>query len=208
MTISDKNMDPPVPAASERDDLMREVADLRRQLAKHELAEISLSESNAALHRSEAQFSRIFQQSPICLGISDIESGELFRVNDIWCETFGYTPEEAIGKTTVALGLLRPDDSQREALLDVLKKDGTVRNFEARMLTKDGQILTVLYSCDPIEYEGATRLYTTITDITQRAETKRLFEVAFESNPEIVTITNAQDGRFINVNKRFWTITA
>ena len=144
-------MDPPVPAASERDDLMREVADLRRQLAKHELDEVSLSETNAALRKSEAQFGRIFQQSPICLTISDIESGELFRVNDIWCETFGYTPEEAIGKTTVVLDLLGPVDSNREAFWDVLKKDGKVRNVEARMQTKDRQILTVLYSCDTID---------------------------------------------------------
>ena len=56
MTISDKNLDPAAPSASERDDLMREVADLRRQLAKHELDEVSLSETNAALRKSEAQF--------------------------------------------------------------------------------------------------------------------------------------------------------
>lgn len=182
---------------------MREVADLRRQLAKHELDEVSLSETNAALRKSEAQFGRIFQQSPICLAISDIESGEIFRVNDFWCKTFGYAPEEAIGKTTVALDLLGPVDSNREAFLDVLKKDGKVRNVEARMQTKDRQILTVLYSCDTIEYEGATRLYTTITDITQRANSEQLFAVAFEANPEFMTISSVANGRLINANRRF-----
>ena len=71
------------------------------------------------------------------------------------------------------------------------------------METKGGQILTVLYSCDLIDFEGETRLYTTITDLTQRSEMDRLFAVAFENNPEIVTITSAETGRFINANKWF-----
>ena len=71
------------------------------------------------------------------------------------------------------------------------------------MRAKNGQLLTVLYSCDLIEFGGKDRLYTTITDITQRANAEHLFAVAFEANPEIMTISNAADGRIIDANRRF-----
>ncbi len=141
-----------------------------------------------ALRRSEAQFARIFQQSPICLSITDIDTGEFIRVNDFWCATFGYSQVETIGKTTADLELLAPKNNQRQALLEVLKKKGKVRDFEARVKTKGGQVLTVLYSCDLIEFEGVTRLYSTITDITERRELEaalRLSEARFQDFAEI-----------------------
>ncbi len=155
------------------------------------------------LRRSEAQFTRIFQQNPICLTITAIDTGEFFRVNDTWCQTLGYSEDEAIGQSSVGLNIWQATDSQRGGFLKLLKQNGAVRNFETRMRTKDGQILTVLISADLIDFEGEERLYSTITDITQRAEAERLFAVAFDANPESVALSRVDNGVFINVNRRF-----
>ncbi|MBT5194805.1 MAG: PAS domain S-box protein [Rhodospirillaceae bacterium] len=203
MTISDEKTDPSALDSLDRDELLREVESLRQRLAGLEQGEENSEEIPSASSQPSEQFARIFQQSAVCLVISDIDTGHLFRVNDFWCKTFGYSQEEVFGKTLVELGLMRPSDNRREVLIDVLEKEGRVRNFEGRMQTKGEQVLTVSYSCDLIEFEGKTRLYTTITDNTQRAEAERLFAVAFEDNPNIVTITRARDGCFINANKRF-----
>ncbi len=203
MTVSDQDAKQRKVEFPEREDLLCEIDALRRQLVDAQKAVQSAAELSAQADDSEAQFARIFMHSPICLTISDVETGRFFQVNDVWCETFGYGRDEAIDKTSVELGLLSPIDEQRADLLSGLRRDGRVRDFEARMQTKHGQILTVLLSCDLIQYEGETRLYTTITDITKRAELERLFTVAFEENPEMVTMTDARDGRFINVNRRF-----
>ncbi len=155
------------------------------------------------LRRSEAQFTRIFQQSPICLTITAIESSEFLRVNDTWCKTFGFDQAEVIGKTSIELNIWQPIESQRGGYLALLERDGTVRNFETVMRTKSGQKLTVLISADLIDYEGEQRLYSTVTDITQRAEAEHLFATAFEANPESVCLSRVEDGIFINVNQRF-----
>ncbi|MFP6746703.1 MAG: PAS domain S-box protein [Alphaproteobacteria bacterium] len=151
-----------------------------------ERADLGCGGGDDAPRRSEIQFARIFQQSPVRLTISDADTGEFIQVNDIWCETFGYNQAEAIGKAPVELGLLQPKDSQR--LLQTLEKDGKVRDFEARMKTKNGQVLTVLYSGDLIEFDGAVRLYSTIADITGRRELEaalRLSEARFQDFAEI-----------------------
>ena len=155
------------------------------------------------LRRSEAQFTRIFQQSPVCLTITAIDTSEFFRVNDTWCQTLGYSQDEVIGQTAVGLNIWQATDRQRGGYLNLLKRNGTVRNFETRMRTKDGQILTVLISADLLDFEGEARLYSTITDITQRAEAERLFAVAFDANPESVALSRVDNGVFINVNRRF-----
>ena len=155
------------------------------------------------LRRSEAQFTRIFQQSPVCLTITAIDTSEFFRVNDTWCQTLGYSQDEVIGQTAVGLNIWQATDRQRGGYLNLLKRNGTVRNLETRMRTKDGQILTVLISADLLDFEGEARLYSTITDITQRAEAERLFAVAFDANPESVALSRVDNGVFINVNRRF-----
>ncbi len=155
------------------------------------------------LRRSEEQFTRIFQQSPICLTITTVESGEFIRVNDTWCETFGFDQADVVGKTSLELNIWQPIEDQRGGYLTLLERDGTVRNFETEMRTKGGQKLTVLISADLIDFEGEQRLYSTVTDITQRAEAEHLFAVAFEANPESVCLSRVDDGAFINVNQRF-----
>ncbi|MBT4041970.1 MAG: PAS domain S-box protein [Rhodospirillaceae bacterium] len=155
------------------------------------------------LRRSEAQFTRIFQQSPICLTITSIENGQFFRVNDAWCQTYGYAEDEVLGESSVELGIWDATDDQRNGYLKLLQQDGKVRNFETQMRTKDGQVITVLISADHIIFEGEERLYSTITNITKRAELERTLATAFDANPEMVALTRADDGRFINANQQF-----
>jgi PAS domain S-box-containing protein len=155
------------------------------------------------LRRSEAQFTRIFQQSSICQTITNIETGEFYRVNDTWCRTFGYRQEETVGESTVTLGIWKATKDQRGGYLELLKREGKVHNFETKMQAKDGRILTVLISADLIDFEGEERSYSTITNITERAELERSFAIAFEANPEMVTVSHAVDGTIINANQRF-----
>ncbi|MCU1348189.1 MAG: diguanylate cyclase/phosphodiesterase with sensor(s), partial [Acidobacteria bacterium] len=62
-------------------------------------------EAARALADSESRFSRLFQASPVALGISTVAEGRIIDVNESWLETFGYRRDEVIGRTNADLGL-------------------------------------------------------------------------------------------------------
>lgn len=125
-----------------------------------------------ALIESEERFAKAFNASPIVLTISSLRTGKLIEVNDTFVKTTGFSREEAIGQTTLELGLWkRPED--REAELGVVRQRGQVRDQEYQFQTKSGRELTGLLSAERIELDGEPVALTVIRDIT---EEKRLME--------------------------------
>ena len=57
-----------------------------------------------ALRESEARFEQIFRLAPEVMGISRLSDGEYLDVNDAFVRIIGYRREEAIGRTSEALG--------------------------------------------------------------------------------------------------------
>ena len=114
MTIPENIVAPLTQTASEHRELLDEIQRLRNKISDLEGGDTAASdtatdaETEQTQQRSIIQNKQIFQQSPICLTISEVDTGEFIQVNKIWCETFGYTEAEAIGKTSIELKLLQP----------------------------------------------------------------------------------------------------
>src|SRR5512134_8160 len=51
-----------------------------------------------ALLESEEKFSKIFQQAPLFITLSDIETGRLYEVNEKFLEVSGFARDEVIGR--------------------------------------------------------------------------------------------------------------
>jgi PAS domain S-box-containing protein len=123
--------------------------------------------ANEALRVSEKKFSRAFHATPDWVVLSKPESGEFLEVNEGFERISGYSREEVLGRTSLALGIwTRPD--QRAALVRQLASYGTVRDIEAVLRGKSGEERVLLLSLDAIDLGGEKSMLTVGRDITER----------------------------------------
>ncbi|HEX8560416.1 MAG TPA: PAS domain S-box protein [Pyrinomonadaceae bacterium] len=130
--------------------------------------------AEAALRESESRFARAFEAIPLALTITSLRTGRLLEVNETFTRLSGFAREEAVGRTTVELGLWA-EPADREAGPAALARHGRVRGVEQRFRVKGGAELTGMLSAEQIEVGGEPCALTVIEDITEkkRAEAER-----------------------------------
>lgn len=147
----------------------QEALALLQSLADHCAGALIRIQARAELDASEERFRAVFERSPISIGLLTVPDGQLVEFNRACAEAFGYTREEAIGRTSVELGLW-VDPAERDRYVTELRAKGHVSGFEARMRRKNGEIFIVLYSGSLIQIKGQTYGLNSLVDITgQRA---------------------------------------
>ena len=120
-----------------------------------------------ALQASESRFSIAFNSNPMLATISMLEGGRFLAVNDSFVALSGYSREEAVGHTALELNLW-PNPEVRRKVMDKLKKEKRVRDFEARIRLKNGEERMLLLSVEKIELDGQVCLLHVANDVTQR----------------------------------------
>ncbi len=126
-------------------------------------------QAEGVLKESEEKFSRAFHSNPHPMSIVTLEEGRYLDVNDSYVQTFGFSREELLGRTTVEMGILK-DDSTRRKILQSLKKRKTVKNLEVNFYTKSGREIETMFSGDKMEIGDQTCLLSIVTDITERKQ--------------------------------------
>jgi PAS domain S-box-containing protein len=120
-----------------------------------------------ALRASESRFSIAFNSNPMLATISMLEGGRFLAVNDSFVALTGYSREEAVGHTALELNLW-PNPEDRRRVMDTLKKEKRVRDFEAGIRLKNGEQRKLLLSVEKIELDGQVCLLHAANDVTQR----------------------------------------
>jgi PAS domain S-box-containing protein len=146
-----------------------------------------------------------FDLNPSAMSISTIE-GEILEVNRSFEAILGYSSEELIGRTSSDLGLFDP--GSREWGRSVVGEGGHFEQLEIRLRKKNGDFVWVLGSVHPVEYQKRTCLLSSFVDINRRKtlemellESRELFVKAFDLNPLMMAVAQADSGRWINVNQ-------
>jgi PAS domain S-box-containing protein len=120
-----------------------------------------------ALQASENRFSVAFNSNPMLATISVLENGRFLAVNDSFITMTGYSREEAIGHTALELNLW-PDPEDRRRVMEQVKKESRVRDFEAGIRLKNGDERILLLSVEKIELDGQICLLHVANDVTDR----------------------------------------
>lgn len=157
------------------------------------------------LRISEEKFSKTFHNSPNPISITKIADGKIIEINDAFSRITGYTREEAVGRTTVELGIWE-NPVDRANFIGDLKKNGRVVDLEIVFKTRTNQV-TCLVSSEIVEIQNEQCLIAVIQDITtlkQALETikeqNNFLNAIFESEPECVKVL-ALNGEITQMNR-------
>jgi two-component system, NarL family, sensor histidine kinase UhpB len=155
-------------------------------ITKRKLAEESL-------RLSEERFAKAFQASPEPISIYRHQDGVLLEVNERWVLVYGYAREEALGRTSLELGLFNPGD--REQIRGLLERQRSVREIEVALKTKLGEIRHVSLSAEQIVINNELCDIFLHRDVTERKraenENRQLIHQLGERVKELTAIHHA-----------------
>jgi two-component system cell cycle sensor histidine kinase/response regulator CckA len=129
---------------------------------------IATDAAHKALLGSEAKFAKAFNANPSGMAITTMDGG-VVDVNEAFVRTLGYSREEAIGRSTVELGVW-PTPEERLRVIQQAQAFGRVQAVEIEVRTKEGVSRTLLYSAELIDLDGAPHVLVLTTDITERRQ--------------------------------------
>jgi PAS domain S-box-containing protein len=125
-------------------------------------------QSEKALRESEFKFRSLFDLSPQAIALTELETGKLADVNNMFCDLTQYAPKEIIGKTTTGVGFYSDDD--RAIFLKELQTSGEVNGLEMEFKAKDGTILHGLMFARIIRISGQSFILTIFLDVTEQIQ--------------------------------------
>jgi PAS domain S-box-containing protein len=150
-----------------------------------------------ALRDNEQKFSIMFDKAPFSAALSKLPDGKLVNVNEAFERAFGFSKDEAIGKTSSELGFNR-DQENRARTLAELKAHGFVHDLELRLFTKVGAERIFLVNIDTVEIGGEKYILQTTQDITER---KLAEEEVRRLNAELEQRVRARTAQLESANK-------
>ncbi|AZE56354.1 Sensory box/GGDEF family protein [Pseudomonas synxantha] len=124
-------------------------------------------EREHALSHSEKRFATLFHLCPNMVLLTRQADGLISEANQYFEMLFGWPVADAIGRTTLELGLWR-DPEQRALLVKATQRKGEPMTMEVQFCASNGQIHDGTLSAQKVELDGEAYLISTFLDTTER----------------------------------------
>ncbi|MDK2956216.1 MAG: hypothetical protein PWQ57_1712 [Desulfovibrionales bacterium] len=170
---------------------------------------IDISEQKMAEHaleESRAQLQCVLDASPIPIFIASLATGKSLYANEMASSVLG-TLEGVKGG--VPSGVSK---KQEDAVLELLLRDGGVRDYDVKALDAEGNPLWFTSSATLIEYKGEQAVLGAFLDITEKMESKRRLQEAYTELDQVFHSAGSgmlllrNDGVIHKVNRRLLEI--
>ncbi len=160
------------------------------------------------LELERSKFRKAFEASSSAMAISKLENSSFLELNEAFCHVFGYSREEALGKSSLELGLIK-SEALRARIVARLEDKKNIRNQEIVAYAKDGSPRYGVFSADCIELVGEKYLLMTFVDMTEqrrvqdalRQQSARLTSL-LDSVPDMIFFKDLE-GRYLGCNAVF-----
>ncbi|MGA9762088.1 MAG: PAS domain S-box protein [Gaiellaceae bacterium] len=159
-------------------------------------------QAEEALADSERKLLSVFTSVPVSIVVSDPVDGRFWDVNQEFERMFECAYDDVVGKTSVELGLWT-DPNDRQRLLEMVERDGEVRDQEFALRTLGGKELTVRANVLPATVGGSRYLLYALADITERKQMEEQLEMlklSIDVHPAGAYWLNS-DGEFVYANE-------
>ncbi|WP_061250286.1 PAS domain S-box protein [Leptospira alstonii] len=167
------------------------------------------------VREKEEILSQIFRLNPSAITLTTL-NGVFLEINDRFLEYTGKSKEEVLSKTVIELGVYY-NLKEREKIIELLQRDGIVRNLEIGMRTADGKVKPILFSARFVESFGEKKILAIGHDITEikayaqelenlaneLVKSKDLFQKLFQLTPSALVVTDWENRTILDVNERF-----
>ncbi len=156
-----------------------------RDVTEHRRAE-------RALRESEERFKAIAENTAVGIGVVDAADQKFLYANAAYHAAFGYSLDELMGRKA---GDVYYDPEDRSRILQTLKDQGRVTNYEVRLKRKDGSVFWSSSTIRPISFSGKPALIGAFIDVTERKNAEEalrrseaLFRSLTESSPDCIAL--------------------
>jgi PAS domain S-box-containing protein len=156
------------------------------------------------IKESEEKFRKAFMTGADAYYIATLDGGKLIEVNDRFEDVFGFSREEAIGKTSLELGLYA-DPADRSKMVSEIKAQGYARNLELRGKRKSREPITILLSANILAGGGEPIILGVVRDISEQKRAQESLvrlRHAVDASGEVVFMTD-RDGVITSINPEF-----
>jgi len=165
-------------------------------------------ETEIAIKHSEEKIRKILESSPDSITVTDLE-GNITECNEATLKLHKFSSkEELIGKSAF---MFFPKGEQKRAMENLQKtlKDGSIKNLEYTLLTKDGKEFPAELSVGVInDASGKPVAFVAITkDITERKEAQEILQESedkyrklFELGSDALFLIEVETGRILDLN--------
>ena len=134
-----------------------------------------------ALKESEERFRTIAEALPVLISLSRTEDSTIVFTNTAYNEAFGFRKEEIIGRKGPEVYY---DPADRAKMIDAIREQGLVSNYQLKAKRADGTPLWLLSSVRPITFGGKPAILGASIDISERVraeEAARASEERFKA---------------------------
>jgi PAS domain S-box-containing protein len=177
-------------------EVLEEISALRQRIKELEQSETIHKQTEGALLESEAKYRAVVENSLV--GVFVVQDGFFRLVNKRWCEIYGYTYDEVVGKMNPS-DLVYPEDKKiiEENVRKRLSGEADYTESEMRAIRKDGTIIAVRVLSSFMLYKGHPGSSGTIIDITEHRKVEEklrqktaLLEAQVNASPDGILIVD------------------
>jgi PAS domain S-box-containing protein len=149
---------------------------ISRDITERKIAEELLLES-------EERFRAIAETLPVLISVSRTEDSTIVFTNTIYNDVFGFRKEEIIGRKGPDVYY---DPVDRKKMIDILKEQGFVSDYQLKVKKSDGTPLWLLSSVRPTIYDGKPSIIAASIDITRRKQAEEELQRYREHLEELI----------------------
>jgi PAS domain S-box-containing protein len=110
-------------------------------------------------------FKKIFENSPLPLGLSELKTGKFVEINTAFSQIIKYKKEEIIGKTAVELKIFSLQEDKK--ISTNIAKNDYMTDVEMSYRNGAGQFRTAVFGFCTVEHLKQRYVVTTLYDVTQ-----------------------------------------
>ncbi|MDX2243973.1 MAG: PAS domain S-box protein [Leptolyngbyaceae cyanobacterium bins.302] len=172
----------------------------------------ALKETEAALRRSEEQFRRLFEASPVAIGIARASDKQMVQVNPAYTRVLGYSEQELLSMRFTDFS--HPDDMPADLTQLTQLAAGVMSSFqmEKRYIHKNGDPIWTNITVTILRNQEVDYSLAIIEDITERKHAEEAlrrseekFRTFFDCAPLPLSLVDIQTHRFLRVNAAYQT---